>query len=279
MKYLFFVIILCFLAPNNIIAQYYYNDIIAIEHSNQQQALFKQNKIKIVKAISKESDGSVIEDFVVEQRINEDASEIITYSKTSAGNKSTLKTFFANTKISKTDNQEDGVQTVTSYTYQSDGKLHTIESSTIDTFITTVSTETHIWLYNAHGSPEKMYKIKNTTDTITVNFVVDDKNLVVEEHWYRKGKNIESYFYYYNNQNLLTDIVRYNSRVKKMLPDFMYEYDTTGNLKKMIQVLAGGSNYNTWFYFYNAITGLKEKEVCYDKKKQLLGSIEYSYNN
>lgn len=65
---------------------------------------------------------------------------------------------------------------------------------------------------------------------------------------------------------------------KKMLPDFMYEYDDNGNIKKMIEVIAGGSNYNTWYYTYNT-NGLKEKEVCYDKKKQLLGSLEYLYNN
>ena len=59
----------------------------------------------------------------------------------------------------------------------------------------------------------------------------------------------------------------------------MYEYDSLGKIKKMIQVLAGGSNYNSWIYYYNTTSQLKEKEVCYDKQKQLLGSIEYLYNN
>ena len=89
---------------------------------------------------------------------------------------------------------------------------------------------------------------------------------------------IENYYYYYNDKNWLTDIVRYNNKAKKMLPDFLYEYDTEGRVSKMIQVIAGGTNYNIWVYTYNSL-GLKEKEVCYDKKKQLLGTVEYLYNN
>jgi hypothetical protein len=278
MKYFFALLVCNFFILNYINAQYYYNDILSLENSHQQQQLFKQNKIRTVKAISKESDGSIIEDFIVEQQINEDATEITTYSKTSAGNKSTLKSTFNQHKISTTISVADGVTTTTNYTYANDGKLLSIESTTIDTFITTASNEQHLWFYANNGKPTKMIKIKNNTDTITVNFVLDENNLVAEEHWYRKGKNIESYFYYYNKQNLLTDIVRYNNRLKKMLPDFMYEYNNNGKLQKMIQVLAGGTNYNTWFYYYNATTGLKEKEECFDKKKQLLGSVEYLYN-
>lgn len=279
MKYLYLVFIFCFLAFKKIAAQYYYNDIVAIDYSNQQHKLLQQNKIRTIKAISKEKDETIIEDFILEQRINEDASEIITYSKTSAGNQSTLKSNYLNNKITKTESEGDGVSTITNYVYNNDGKLLSIESSTIDTFITTVSKEIHLWFYNNKGFPEKMYKIKNSTDTIFLNFILDEHNLVAEEHWYRKGKNIESYYYYYNDKNLLTDIVRYNNRAKKMLPDFMYEYDSLGKIKKMIQVLAGGSNYNSWIYYYNTTSQLKEKEVCYDKQKQLLGSIEYLYNN
>ena len=122
-----------------------------------------------------------------------------------------------------------------------------------------------------------MLKIKNNSDTTIVIFVKDEKGLVTEEQWSRKGKNIESYFYYYNEQNNISDIVRYNSKVKKMLPDFIYEYNENGSIKQMIQVLAGGSNYNTWVYTY-LTNGLKEKEFCYDKQKKLVGAVEYIYN-
>ncbi|MCZ2223709.1 MAG: hypothetical protein LC122_08775 [Chitinophagales bacterium] len=279
MKYLFFISILYILALNKVVAQYYYNDIVAIEYSNQQHKLLKQNKIRTIKAISKEKDGSIIEDFIVEQYINEEATEVITYSKTSAGNQSTLKSFYSNNKIIKTENEGDGVSTTTNYNYSNDGKLQSIKSTTADTFVNKVSDETHLWFYNSKGFPEKMYRVKNNTDTIIVNFILDEHNLVAEEHWYRKKRNIESYYYYYNDKNLLTDIVRYNSKLKKMLPDFIYEYDTTGKIKKMIQVLVSGLNYNSWLYFYNETTQLKEKEMCYNKQKELLGTIEYLYNN
>jgi hypothetical protein len=57
----------------------------------------------------------------------------------------------------------------------------------------------------------------------------------------------------------------------------MYEYNDNGTLKQMIQVLAGGSNYNTWTYTYLS-NGLKEKEYCYDKQKKFIGAIEYNYS-
>jgi hypothetical protein len=58
----------------------------------------------------------------------------------------------------------------------------------------------------------------------------------------------------------------------------MYEYDANGRVKQMVQVLAAGKNYNTWRYSYLE-NGLKLKETCYDKQKQLIGTIEYTYSN
>lgn len=278
MKYFISILLIGLLSHTSLFAQYYYNDIIATENTNQYQKLLKQNKIRSIKIINKDIDGSVVEDFLVEQMINADASVITTSSQTSKGNKSVLKSFFTNNTIAKTTNEGDGVSNTTFYTYDEKGKIQYIESFTKDTFITTQSNELHEWQYNNNGIPERLLKIKNKKDTTVVSFVVDENNLVVEEHWKRNGKEIEVYYYYYNNKNKLTDIVRYNQSAKKMLPDFMYEYDANGNIKKMIQVIAGGTNYNTWYYTYNT-NGLKEKEVCYDKKKQLLGSLEYLYNN
>lgn len=258
-------------------AQYYYNDVIATGLSNNQQKLLKQNKIKTVKAISKEADNSIIEGFSVEQKINSNATEIVTTSKSTLGKASILTSTYENGRIINTSDETDGVSTSTSYSYTDAGLLQSLVSSTIDTSMNGTTTESHTWIYNANGVPVKMIKVKNNSDTTVIDFVIDEKGFVGEEHWKRKGKNAESYYYYYNDAGLITDIVRYNSRAKKMLPDFMYEYDATGKMKQMIQVLAGGSNYNTWKYSYNE-NGLKQKEVCYDKKKQMIGSIEYTYN-
>ncbi len=46
----------------------------------------------------------------------------------------------------------------------------------------------------------------------------------------------------------------------------------------MLVVPEGTDNYQKWHYTYNE-AGLKTKEACYNKRKQLLGRIEYEYGN
>ncbi|HNF30607.1 MAG TPA: hypothetical protein PLY81_10030 [Chitinophagaceae bacterium] len=277
MKLLLSILTFCSISIQPLFAQYYFNDIVATNNTNQLQQLYVKQNIKTIKTVSKESDGSIINDFFIMQSIHKNGNEITTQSQQSSGSKSVLKSFFENGKIVKTINEEDGVSTTSIYSYI-DNKLQSIVSGTTDTFITSNSKEEHIWFYKSNSTPEKMFKIKNGKDTTVVNFISDENNLIIEEQWVRNGKMIENYYYYYNDKNWLTDIVRYNNKAKKMLPDFLYEYDTEGRVSKMIQVIAGGTNYNIWVYTYNSL-GLKEKEVCYDKKKQLLGTVEYLYNN
>ncbi|TAE19514.1 MAG: hypothetical protein EAY72_00235, partial [Bacteroidetes bacterium] len=78
------------------------------------------------------------------------------------------------------------------------------------------------------------------------------------------------------NSHLLTDIVRYNNKAKKLLPDFLYEYDATGQLVQTTQVLTGSNNYFIWKYSYQE-NGLKLKEECFDKQGLLVGYVTYSY--
>ena len=109
-----------------------------------------------------------------------------------------------------------------------------------------------------------------------VELVKDEQGLIVEEHWKKKNRTIETYYYYYDANKQLTDIVRYNAKLKKLLPDFQYEYDANGRVSQMIQVSMGSSSYFTWKYTYNE-KGLKQKEVGYDKEKKMIGRIEYMY--
>jgi hypothetical protein len=274
MKYTF-ILLLVLLLTSQSKSQYFFNDIIATKQSNNQHQLLKRNGIRKVKIINKESDNTVVDGFKVEQEMNKDWSEVVTTSSSSVGS-STLTSYYTTSGIIKTQEVANGINNTLEYVYYENGLLQKLTSNTIDTSIKRNSTETHEWFYTSNLLPLKMLKIKNNSDTTVIRFVTDEKGLVTEEHWSRKGKNTESYFYYYNEQNNISDIVRYNSRAKKMLPDFMYEYNENGTLKQMIQVMAGGSNYNTWAYTYLS-NGLKEKEFCYDKQKKLVGAVEYSY--
>jgi hypothetical protein len=275
MKYTFILLLLLLLTSQSK-SQYYFNDIIATKQSNNQYHLLKTNGIRKVKIINKEADNTVLDGFKVEQEINKDCSEIVTTSSSSVGS-STLTSYYTTSGIIKTEEVSNGVSNSLDYVFYENGLLQKLTSNTIDKSNKRNSTESHEWFYTSNLLPLKMLKLKNNSDTTIIRFVTDEKGLVTEEHWSRKGKNTESYFYYYNEQNNISDIVRYNSRVKKMLPDFMYEYNENGALKQMIQVLPGSSNYNTWVYTY-LTNGLKEKEFCYDKQKKLVGAVEYSYN-
>lgn len=276
MKQFFAVIfVVCFCTTS--FSQYYYNDIISNQLTNKQQKLLLQNKINKVKIINKDADETLVEGFLVEQKINADATEIITITTSQSGAKSTFIAIYNSGKVTQTTDDNTGVQTTTTFVYLDDGKLNSVESYSKDTFMNSYMQEQHIWKYNTKNQPQQMLRIKNQKDTTMVNFVYDEKGLVAAETWIRKGKPIENYYYYYNEKGSLTDIARYNNRLQKIIPDFIFEYDQQGNLLQTTQVKPASNDYTKWKYFYNA-NGLKQKEICYDKKKQILGILEYTYN-
>ncbi|MEK7198766.1 MAG: hypothetical protein AAB212_02445, partial [Bacteroidota bacterium] len=170
----------------------------------------------------------------------------------------------------------NGIETKTAYSYTEKGQINQLLFTTTDTALKSSSTELHEWNNTESGQPLSMLKIKNRTDTLFIVLVTDEKGLVAEEHWKRKNRDIETYYYYYDTKNQLTDIVRYNAGLKKLIPDFQYEFDTTGRVRQMIQVSMGSASYLIWKYTYNE-KGLKIKETCFDKEKKLVGRIEYTY--
>ncbi len=68
----------------------------------------------------------------------------------------------------------------------------------------------------------------------------------------------------------------YNERVKRLLPQYMYEYNQLGQIKQMITTEEGGENYYTWKYTYND-QRLRETEKCINKERKVMGSVEYKY--
>lgn len=264
-------------------AQYYYNDIVANQLTNANYKQLRSNKIKKVKAISKDADNAVVEGFSVIQELSNDGKRMTTSTSTSDGVSSELTSYYEKEKISKTEEKSVNVTTTVDYVYDDAGKLLSITSVSFDTTINGYQSEAHIWQYNSKGLPEQMLKIKNGTDTTKIILVYDEKGNPGIEQWRRQNKSNgiyyikETYYYYFDVANRITDIVRYNADNGKMLPDCLYEYDAEGKITKMTQVRTGGSNYLIWRYSYNE-KGLKAKEVCIDKAKRVLGFMEYSYN-
>jgi hypothetical protein len=108
--------------------------------------------------------------------------------------------------------------------------------------------------------------------------VVDEKGNVAEEKATRHGNGLPAIDYYYDSDNRLTDIVRYNVRAQRLLPLNMFEYGDDGHVSsELIVPEEGNSFYEKWYYVYDD-KGLKVKDFCYNKQKELVGSVEYQYS-
>ena len=255
-------------------AQYYYNDIITTRQTNKQYKLLKDNNIQSVTAKSFEADGSLNEDFSLTQQLSEGSTVITTTSEHTGTDKAISVSYYNNNRIRKTVDSVPNIKSTTTYTYNNND-LTSITTLTEDVFMNNSSVETHQWFYE-NNIPVKMLLIKNNIDTITVMFNKDSSGNITEEYWIKKGRRVETYLYYYNENNNLTDIVRFNLKAGRLLPDFTFEYDNKGTITQFMQVPQGSADYLVWRYIYNP-NGLKQKELCFTKNQQPVGRIEYAY--
>ncbi|MGZ8556996.1 MAG: hypothetical protein ACXWWC_01615, partial [Chitinophagaceae bacterium] len=114
-------------------------------------------------------------------------------------------------------------------------------------------------------------------DSSEYRFTLDEKGNVADEQFYRRNVGIDSIFYYYDEKNRLTDIVRFNKKAKKLLPSVMFEYDESNRIIQKMTILSSSNpDYLIWRYIFND-KGLKTKEALFNKQKELTGRIEYAY--
>src|SRR5258708_5578382 len=97
-----------------------------------------------------------------------------------------------------------------------------------------------------------------------------------EKRTRRNKVDMPAIYYYYDPENRLTDIVRYNIKAQRLLPVNIFEYQTGERPVSMLVVPEGSNDYQKWIYQYDD-KGLKIKESCFNKKRELQGRIEYSY--
>jgi hypothetical protein len=134
--------------------------------------------------------------------------------------------------VLKTVDSSEAIISTTEYQYDGSGKLFLVKSSSTDSARRINETEIHRWEYN-NGLPVRMLRLINNSDTTVVDFKVEGGN-VAEERSTRRGIKAEPVYYYYNASSRLTDIVRFNNKVKRLLPEYMFEYGPDG---KVIQKL------------------------------------------
>jgi YD repeat-containing protein len=216
---------------------------------------------------------------VGDQELAADYTQMVTHTKTAGSTDSWNITQYVNGRMVRNLDTSDTYQSETKYEYDPEGHILSITNTSTETDNQLKAVEQHLWSYDpAHpGKPASMLKIKNGTDTTYIEFVSDEKGNIVEERSKRKGESLPTIYYYYDGENRMTDIVRYSPRAKRLMPLEIFEYEE-GRVRSLLVVPEEGSTfYQKWYYTYDEDKGLKIKDQCFNKQKELLGTVEYVY--
>ncbi len=258
-------------------AQYYYKDLVSNKQATAEKATLKQQKIRTITVHSFEGDKSVSKGFFCEKKISKDSRRIETYTKSYTTGKAILISYYNDIgQLMQSSDSSDITVSTSSYKYNTDGDIVSIisDSHSTDDDFTTGLKEEHKYIYNDKKQPVQMLRIKNSKDSILVDFILDEHGNISDE--IDTSPNGQHYYYYYDTKNRLTDIVKFNVVLGKLMPDLTFEYNSNNQITQMISVEEGiNRNYYTWKYIYN--DGLRIIEKCFSKENDLLGYFEYEY--
>jgi hypothetical protein len=259
-------------------AQYYYQDIISNKNNHAQFQLMKKEKVSKVQIKSLESNGEVTEGFNMEQSFNNSYTQFKTTTQAPGLKQRSVMVNYYNLQgyLYKTVDSGENSISVYEYSYNPDGRMVTILNTSRSAEDKLKATESHSWSYTDKGLPVKMIRVRENADTMEIRLVIDEKGNVTEEQSFRKGIEGDKVYYYYDEVGNLTDIVRYQDKLGKLIPDYTFNYSAEGKLTEMMVVQQSGKDYLIWKYEYNS-NGLKKRESCYTRQKRLAGSVEYSY--
>jgi len=267
-------------------AQYYYKDIIGTREINQSIKLYLSNKVVSVEATGFDGDGVKNSDFSETHNFfaGKNLLKIATRNKTTITNEyyrydsRGLLTNLADTTSSLASNSAyTYLVSTTTYTYNDKDNPLLIKNTVTDASDSIYATEVHQWFYNDQGNPLRMLRILNNNDTTEVRFTLDEKGNVTEEFPFVRKISGEKTYYYYDDKNRLTDIVRFNTKARRLLPDYMFEYTERNQVSQKITTLSMMDlGYLIWRYVYDD-KGLKTKEASFNKDKVMTGKIEYFY--
>ncbi|HEV8271305.1 MAG TPA: hypothetical protein VGQ04_08365 [Chitinophagaceae bacterium] len=270
----FLLLLLLFFHANS---QYYYKDLVAAADITRLMKTYTANNVKKVTARGITPEGAATPDFSEVGEINGTVLKVTTNNNKAI---STLKYSFneGGLLVSAVDSTLN-VKSTSTYSYDANGRIISISNSATDADSSGdfSQTETHQYLYK-DGKLDKMWRIINKTDSMEVRFVTDESGNVTEERNFKRGVLADPVYYYYDDRNRLTDIVRFNYKANRLLPDYLFEYDNNDRVIQKITTTSGNNlGYLTWRYLFDE-KGLKTKEALFNKDKQLQGRIDYSYN-
>jgi len=258
-------------------AQYYYKDIWNNQRLAREFNSLKRQHVSDIKLSSFEGDDQPSDGFFCEKKINHAYSQSQMLSKSNITGQSVLTVDYnqLGQPVRSVDETPHSTNT-TEYRYDSLNRLASLRTLTRDDDDSAGITEVHEYTYSAAGFPARMVRSKNGIPVSTITFVTDSVGNVTEED--PSGSTADTkFYYYYDAGNRLTDVVHFNERAQRLLPEYMYEYNDQNLPVQMISTEEGSSNYFIWRYAYND-RNLLESETCFSKQKELLGTIRYAYN-
>jgi YD repeat-containing protein len=258
-------------------AQYYFNDIIGTLDMNRMMKNYQAQKVRTVSGTGYDQRGAKASNFSEYQEVRENG-KALKISNITGTNKSVMYyRFDADARVISIDDSSTTIESVTNYTYDANGRITQIRNTIRDSANDFTQTEIHQWMYNNAGKPDKMLRIINNTDSLEIRFTSDENGNTGDEKTYRRGVETGVIYYYYDDNGRLTDIVRYNNKAKKLLPDMLFEYDDQDRvIQKITTTTSLNLNYLIWRYVFNE-KGLKIKEALFNQEKELNGKIEFSY--
>ena len=258
-------------------AQYYYNDIIGTLQTNGQMKTYATNKVKTVSASGFDQNGRPTVDFSEVQELMENGKTLKVITRNNSNNTIYYNRFDDNGRLISITDSSTAIQSITTYKYDVQGRIITVQNSIKDSANDFNQVEVHQWIYGADGNPQKMWRTINNADSLEIRFTPDEDGNTGDEKTFRRGIETGVVYYYYDDKKRLSDIVRYNTKAKKLLPDIMFEYDDNNRvIQKITTTSSLHLGYLIWRYLFDE-KGLKTKEALFNSDKVLTGKIEYKY--
>ena len=280
MKNLIFIF---FILPTaSLQAQYYYNDIIGTHQTTQLMKTYVANKVRTVSATGYDHNNVKATDFLEFHEVRENGTVLKMTSRTANSHTVTYHRFDAEGRLQSTTDSTGAQQSTMNFDYDGSGRITRIQNNIRDNNNEFNQTETHHWIYGSNGKPVKMWRVISGSeqlqpDSLEVRFVPDDHDNPGDEKTYRKNVETGVLYYYYDDKDRITDIVRFNNKLNRLIPDVMFEYDDNDRVIQKITTTSSLTvGYFIWRYLFDA-KGLKTKEALFNNDKQLTGKIEYAY--
>ena len=258
-------------------AQYWYNDVWNNEQTQAVILAYKKAGVTGVQVAAYDANNVRTSEVAVQQKFDAAAGTMTTQTASAANQPSWLTIRFnAQAQVLQATDSAAAGKNTTLYEYTPTAKLKRLFITATDSLGANAQTDEHVWQY-VNEVPVRMLRIKNGIDTVVVQFKTDEAGRVTEETTSGSGRPADPVYYYYDAQGRLTDVVRFNRRARRLLPETMYEWGTHSQPLQRINVPPNGSDYFIWRFQYDQ-NGLKIREAVYNKRKQLTGKIEYQYS-